>query len=232
MTYTTIKATDGSGEFKAYVAKPSTLPAPAIVVIQEIFGVNKVMRDICDDLAAKGYIAISPDLFWRQEPGVDITDQSQAEWDKAFELFGGFDVDKGVEDLIATLDVIRVDKDCSGKVGSLGYCLGGKLAFLMAARSNADCNVSYYGVGINELVGEKEHITNPLLMHVAAEDGFVDKDAQEIMEDELIGFNQIEYHRYDDVDHAFARVGGDHYDEDAARLDNERTHTFLDKNLK
>ena len=232
MSYVTIKATDGSGEFKAYVSKPEKTPAATLVVIQEIFGVNKVMRDICDEYAKQGYLTICPDLFWRQEPDVDITDQTQEEWDKAFELFGGFDVDKGVEDLQATASFIRNHDDSNGKVGSIGFCLGGKLAYLMASRTDTDCNVSYYGVGLNELVDEKGNIDKPLLMHVASEDKFVDKDAQEVMEAELIGHDHIDYNKYEGVDHAFARVGGEHYDQDAATLANKRTAEFLRENLK
>src|SRR6195952_1910837 len=97
------------GAFSAYVARPAAAKAPAVVVIQEIFGVNAVMRGICDDLAAQGYLAVCPDLFWRIEPGIDITDQSDAEWKRAFELFNAFDVDAGVKDIQATIDTIRDD---------------------------------------------------------------------------------------------------------------------------
>src|SRR5690606_11793845 len=105
----TVTIETGAGSFTAYVARPAAAKAPAIVVIQEIFGVNAVMRQITDDLAAQGYLAICPDLFWRIEPGIDITDQSEAEWAKAFELFNAFDVDKGVEDIQATIDKVRAD---------------------------------------------------------------------------------------------------------------------------
>ena len=114
----TINAQDG-GTFSAYVAGDQNISkgSPGILVIQEIFGVNQVMRDICDDLAAQGYVALCPDLFWRQEPGVDITDKSKEHWDKAFKLFGGFDVDKGVEDLKSSLAALR--KITGGKVGTV-----------------------------------------------------------------------------------------------------------------
>ena len=138
MTEVTIRAADG-GSFKAYLATPKGAKGPGIVLIQEIFGVNKVMRDLADGFAAAGYVVLCPDLFWRQEPGVDITDQSKAEWDKAFSLYQGFNVDKGVDDLKATLAALRQHPACSGKVGSVGYCLGGKLAYLMATRSDSDC---------------------------------------------------------------------------------------------
>src|SRR4051812_11280686 len=170
----TIKTPDG--DFSAYVARPGAAKAPAVVVIQEIFGVNQVMRDITDGLAAQGYLAICPDLFWRIEPGIDITDHSEAEWKRAFELFNAFDVEAGVKDIQATIDAIRADAGCNGKVGSVGFCLGGLLAYLTATRTDVDAAVAYYGVGIDKHL--TENVSHPLLMHVAAEDGFVPKEAQ------------------------------------------------------
>src|SRR5436305_4186433 len=132
----TISTEDGT--FSAYVTRPAKPSAPAVVVIQEIFGVNQVMRDITDGLAAQGYLAICPDLFWRIEPGIDITDKTPAEWKRAFELFNAFDVEAGVGDIAATLAHVRADSGCTGKVGAVGYCLGGQLAFLTATRTDAD----------------------------------------------------------------------------------------------
>ena len=127
----TINTPDGS--FKAYVARPAVQPAPAIVVIQEIFGVNADLRQTCDELAAQGYLAISPDLFWRMEPGVDITDQSEEEWKKGFALYTAFDRDTGVEDIAATMDAARSLPGANGKVGLMGYCLGGLMTFITTA---------------------------------------------------------------------------------------------------
>jgi carboxymethylenebutenolidase len=134
------------GKFSAYVARPRTVPAPGLLVIQEIFGVNQVMRELADGFAAQGYLALCPDLFWRQEPGIQITDKTEAEWQKAFALFKGFNVAKGVNDLVVSLEHLRGLPDCTGAAGSIGYCLGGKLAYLMTTRSSSDCNVGYYGV--------------------------------------------------------------------------------------
>lgn len=223
----TINAQDG-GTFSAYVAGDQN-KGPGILVIQEIFGVNQVMRDICDDLAAQGYVALCPDLFWRQEPGVDITDKSKEHWDKAFKLFGGFDVDKGVEDLKSSLSALR--KLSNGKAGTVGYCLGGKLAFLMAARSDVDAAVSYYGVGLADLTGEVGNIKKPLLMHVATEDKFVPKDQQASVKAAVAGNANVTLHEYHGNDHAFARVGGEHYDKDAAYAANTRTAAFFKKHL-
>src|ERR1700722_15084375 len=162
----------------AYVAKPAADKAPAIVVLQEIFGVNAVMRGVCDALAAQGYLAVCPDLFWRIEPGIDITDQSEAEWKRAFELYTAFDVDKGVADIAATVPEARKSPECNGKVGAVGFCLGGLLAYLTATRTDCDASVGYYGVGIQNHLGETETLTKPLMLHLAEEDSYTPKDAQ------------------------------------------------------
>lgn len=223
----TITAHD-SGSFDAYVSMPETdMPVGAVIVIQEIFGVNAVMRNICDELAQSGYIAVCPDLFWRQQPGIQLTDQSDAEWQRAFELYKGFDVTLGVEDLKTTLAAVRRLDGCNGKVATLGYCLGGRLAYLMACRSDADCNVSYYGVAIDENLDEAGSITNPLLMHVAELDKFVPPAAQQKIVDTFKNNDHVQVNVYAGVDHAFARIGGAHYDAEAANLANFRTADFL-----
>ena len=119
-------------------------------------------------------------------------------------------------DLKAGLAHLRAHGDCNGKVGSVGYCLGGKMAFLMATRSDADCNVSYYGVGLNELLGEADNISHPTLLHVAAKDQFVPPEAQAAIASGLSGHPQVTLQVYGEQDHAFARVGGEHYDKAAA----------------
>lgn len=225
----TIRTKDG--EFGAYVARPAKETAPAIVVIQEIFGVNQVMRDVTDGLAGQGYLAICPDLFWRIEPGIDITDQTEAEWNRAFELFNAFDTDKGVEDIQATIDAIRADPGCSGKVGAVGFCLGGLMAYLTAARTDADASVAYYGVGIEKNLVEVEKLARPLLLHIAEEDGFVPKEAQQLIIASLKDHAQIEIHTYPGRDHAFARPGGQNYDEADARLAGGRSLAFFAKAL-
>ncbi len=231
MTDISIPAGDG-GSFSAYVAKPAGGgPAPGLVVIQEIFGVNQVMRDLCDGFAAQGWLAVCPDLFWRQEPGVQITDKTQEEWNRAFALMNGMDQDKAVDDLKATLAWLRQNPDCTGKAGSVGYCLGGRLAFMMAARSDSDANVSYYGVGLDGLVGEAASITKPLLMHIAEKDQFVPAEAREKVLAAVKGNPNVTAHVYPGMDHAFARAGGAHFDAEAAELANGRTAAFFKQHL-
>src|SRR5690606_24552340 len=163
------------GGFRAYVARPSGTPRAAVVAIQEIFGVNAVMRGKADWLAREGFLAIAPDLFWRLEKDVDITDQSEAEWAKAMDLMKRFDLDKGVQDIQATIAHARGLG--AAKVGAVGYCLGGLLAYLTATRTDADASVGYYGVNIPAFLGEAANIKKPLMLHVAGKDGFVDEKA-------------------------------------------------------
>lgn len=225
-----LKTPDGS--LSAYVAKPANSgEGPGVVVIQEIFGVNKVVRDIADQLADQGYFAIAPDLFWRIEPGVDITDQSEAEWAKAFDLFGKFNVDTGVADIQVAIDALRAMPGVTGKVGTVGYCLGGLLAYLSATRTNADASVSYYGVNIASLLGEASKISKPILLHVAAKDQFVPPDAQAQMAAELGPNPHATMLSYAGQDHAFARPGGAHFHADAARSANAATLAFFSAHL-
>ena len=227
-----IAARDGSGTFSAYLATPEGGRGPGIVVIQEIFGVNEVMRAISDDFAAQGYVALCPDLFWRQEPGIELSDQSQQDWDRAFELYKGFDVDLGIKDIAASLAALRALAGVSGRTGAVGYCLGGLLAYLTACRTNVDAAVGYYGVGIDGYLDEASSIAGHLMLHIAGEDGFVDKAAQARIHATLDPHPRVVIHDYPGVDHAFARPGGAHYDADAARLANERTAEFFAHHLK
>ena len=227
----TIRAADG-GSFSAYLATPSAGRAPGIVLIQEIFGVNKVMRDLADGFARQGHVVLCPDLFWRQEPGIQITDQTDAEWQKAFSLYKGFNEAKGVDDLKSTLTHLRHLPACSGKVGSVGYCLGGKLAYLMATRTDIDGSVGYYGVGIEGALDEAKSIKKPLMLHIAEKDQFCPPDAQAKIKDALKGNAHVTLHSYAGMDHAFARVGGQHYDKAAADQANQRTADFFKKNLR
>jgi carboxymethylenebutenolidase len=224
------------GTFKAYCARPSQPPPgvknmPGIVLIQEIFGVNDVMRRTADEFAKQGYIVLCPDLFWRIKPGIQITDKTQKEWDLAFALFQKFDQNKGTEDLGSTMDELRRTPGCSGKVGAVGYCLGGKLAYLMSARTTIDCSVSYYGVAIDAALNEASKIKKPLMLHVAEDDQFVPHDVQDKMR-AVLGKNPlVTMHTYPGVNHAFAREGGKNFDADSARVANKRTNDYLMKYL-
>jgi carboxymethylenebutenolidase len=218
-------------EFGAYCAAPESGNGPGLIVVQEIFGVNANMRKLCDDFAAQGYIAVCPDLFWRQQPGIQLTDKTPAEWERAFELYQGFDVEAGLCDLLLTLGHIRKMEGCNGKVGTVGYCLGGKLAYLLATRSDVDVAVSYYGVELDKYLGEVPEIRMPLLLHIAGLDKYVPPDSRAKILKSIARNPVITAHVYENADHAFARIAGQNYDREAAELAQKRTLEFLADSL-
>lgn len=225
-----IKSYD-DGEFEAYLSLPAAGYGPGILLLQEIFGVNRVMRDIADWYADRGFVALCPDLFWRQEPGVQLTDQSDEEWQRAFALYRGLDETKAVEDAAASLAFLRQHPACNGKVGAVGFCLGGKLAYLLAARFDPDCSVGYYGVGIEAALDEAANLRAPLMLHIAGKDQFCPPPAQARIHKALDARPLVTLHDYEGQDHAFARVGGAHFDAQAAELANLRTLEFFARHL-
>lgn len=227
----TIPSKDGES-FSAYIAMPEQTPAPCVIVIQEIFGINQGIREKCDWLASEGYIACAPDLFWRIKPGIELSDRNEQELARAFELFGEFNIDQGIEDIKATIHTLKGHADSTGKVGCLGYCLGGKLAYLTACRTNINSSIGYYGVGIEELLAEANNIKAPLALHIAENDGFVPPPSQEKIHEGLDNHDQVTLYDYPAVDHAFTRVGGDNYNEEAAKIADDRSLNFLKEHLK
>jgi carboxymethylenebutenolidase len=226
----TLKSFDG-GEFEAYFALPAGGYGPGIVVLQEIFGVNEFLRHVCDWYAAHGFVAICPDLFWRQERGVELTDRTEAGWQKAFELYQGLDEAKAVEDSAAAVEFLRQHPACSGRVGAVGFCLGGNLAWLLSARFKPDCAAGYYGVSIEKTLNEAKNLSSPLMLHIAGKDQYCPPEAQKQIHDVLDHNPLVTIHDYAEQDHAFGRPGGEHYEEGAAELANLRTLEFFVRNL-
>ena len=226
----TIPTLSGTEEFTAYVARPTDRPKAAILVIQEIFGVNAGIRRKCDKLAEEGYLAIAPDLFWRLEHGVELDPDVEPEFQRALDLMGRFNQDQGIRDIEATIHYIRREESVP-KVGCVGYCLGGRLALMTAARTDIDASVGYYGVGIDGLLGEKHAIANPLMLHIPTEDGFVDKNTQKAMHEGLDDHPKVTLHDYEGLDHGFATEFGKRRSEDAAQLADSRTAEFFARHL-
>ena len=225
-----IKAEDG-GACQGFLATPDSGGGAGVIVLQEIFGINYFMRETCHRLAAQGYLALCPDLFWRQEPNVELSDMTEGEWGKAFGYYQGFDMDNGVADAGAALEQLRGLEGCSGKVGAVGYCLGGMLAYLVGARTKADASVGYYGVGIQDALGEAANISGPHMMHIAELDQFVPPEAQTAIKAGLGSNAKVTIHSYANVDHAFARTGGEHFDAASATQANTRTAEFFAQHL-
>ena len=229
MTNIEIETLDGQ-RMGAYRAAPEEAPRAAIVVIQEIFGVNAGIRRKCDALAAAGYLAIAPDLFWRIEPGIELDPDVPDQMQQALALIPRFDQDAGIRDIEATIRAARAEVD-GGKVGAVGYCLGGRLAYLTATRTDVDASVGYYAVGIDQLLGEKHAIAHPLMLHIAGDDGFVDAATQQAMHEGLDDHPKVTLHDYPGEDHGFATEMGARRSEQAAQRADERTAAFFRENL-
>jgi len=226
----TISALDGEGSFNAYVAKPEGEAKAAIIVIQEIFGVNPGIRKKCDDWAELGYLAVAPDLFYRMKSGIELDPDIEAEFNEALEYFGKYDPDDGVKDIAATIDWIRNSAGAI-KVGCVGYCLGGRLAYMAAARTDIDASVGYYGVMIDQMLEEKDAIANPLMLHIPTEDHFVGPEAQAAIHAALDPHPKTTLHDYEGFDHGFAAEAGKRRADEAAQLADARTRDFFAANL-
>ena len=226
----TINGQDGA--FDAYIARPEGLPAPGVVVLQELFGVNADIRKHCDELAEQGFIAVAPDLFWRQEPGVDLSVTSEPDWQHGLRLYQAYDRNAGARDVKDTADTVAKMPECTGKVAVLGYCLGALMTFLTAVRYRVDAAVAYHGGDTEQYLGELNGLHAPLLMHLAEEDEFISKTAQAEIKKALASKPNATVYSYPGQRHAFSRHNGAHYNAAAAALANGRTSEFLIQQLR
>ena len=226
----TIEGQDGT--FNAYIARPKIMPAATVVVLQELFGVNADIRKTCDELAEQGFIAVAPDLFWRQEPGVDLSVTSEADWQHGLRLYQAYDRDAGVRDISDTLDTVAKLPECTGKIAVQGYCLGALMTFLTAMRCHVDAAVAYHGADTEKYLGEVDNLSAALLMHLGEEDEFISKAAQAQIKKALAGNPYATVYSYPGQCHAFARHNGAHSDAAAATLANGRTSEFLHQHLR
>ena len=231
MAYVEIPTLDGEGRFKAWRAEPEGTPKGAIVVIQEIFGVNEGIRRKADHWASLGYLGLAPDLFWRLEPGIELDPDIPAEFQQALGLMQRFDQDQGIADIEATIRYARAQLPAGGRVGAVGYCLGGRLAFMTSTRTDVDASVGYYGVGLEGLMGEKHAIARPLLLHIAGADHFVTPDKQKLIHEGLDDHPKVTLHDYPGEDHGFAAEMGKRRSERAAQLADGRTEAFFTEHL-
>jgi len=221
-----------AGAFGAFIVRPKTLPAPAVVVLQELFGVNADIRKHCDNLGEQGFIAVAPDLFWRQEPGIDLGVTSEADWQHGLRLYQAYDRDAGVRDVKDTIDTVSMLPGCTGRVAVLGYCLGALMTFLTAVRYGLDAAVAYHGGDTEKYLDEVVGLRAPLLMHLAEEDEFMSKTAQAEIKTALASNPYATVYSYPGQRHAFTRLNGAHYNAAAAALANGLTSEFLNRQLR
>lgn len=224
-----VQALDSSGSFNAYRARPAGEAKGAVVVVQEIFGINPGIRAKVDSWAAKGYAAYALDLFWRDKPGLELDPDVPEQFQEALGYYQRFDRDKGVADIEATIRTARIET--GKKVGVTGYCLGGLMTFLSATRTDADASAAYYGGGIDGFLGETHAIARPLLLHFAEQDHFIPPEAVAKISDALKDNARVEIHVYPGVDHGFATEIGQRRNDEAAKLADSRTEAFFAKHL-
>ena len=230
MSEITVTAKDG-GKFKAYLALPAKTPAPAVAILQEVYGVNRFIKRISDYWAAQGFVVASPDVYWRMEPGIALDPETPGHREKARAWGQKLDVDKAVEDVTALVEHLRGMPKCTGKVRVSGYCLGGKLAYLQGTRGTADCNVSYYGVGIENFLGEAGNLKNPLMLHIGEADSWTPPEVRKQLDGVLSGFAHVTSYVYENTDHAFAREGATTDVPAMRELANGRTLEFFRSHL-
>jgi carboxymethylenebutenolidase len=229
-TNTEIPSLDGKAAIPAYVARPEGTPKAAIIVIQEIFGVNQGIRKKADNWAARGYLAVAPDVFWRQKPGIELDADIPEQFQEAVGYMMKHDMDLGIRDVEAAIHWIRRQEGIA-KVGLVGFCMGGRVAYMAAARTDIDATVGYYGVMIDQMLGEKHAISRPLMLHIPTADGFVPPETQKAMHEGLDDHPRVTLHDYEGLDHGFASELGARRVEDAARLADARTAEFFAEHL-
>jgi carboxymethylenebutenolidase len=228
-SYIDIDSHDGQ-RFRAYHAAPAQGSGPGVVLLQEIFGINGYMRSMADRFAEEGYVVLVPDLFWRMKPGVELG-YGEADFREALGYNEALDIDLAVRDIGSTLDALRALPMQAGKVGAIGYCLGGKLAMLAAARLDLDCAVSYYGVGLDAYIDEMPSIRCPMLFHFAGDDAFCPPATRELLLTAFAANPRVEAHVYPGCDHAFATPERSHFDKPAATMAYSRTVSLLRRTL-
>jgi carboxymethylenebutenolidase len=227
---TSIPAWGSDEEVPVYMATPVSQTTAAVIIMPEIFGVNAGIRKKCDDWAALGYLALAPDVFWRTAPGVELDPEIPEQLQEAFGYFQRFDANLGVQDIEAAIRWLRREQGVA-KVGLVGFCLGGRMAYMAAARTDIDASVGYYGVMIDQMLTEAHAIANPLMLHIPTADHFVGPEAQAAIHAGLDSHTKVVLHDYPGLDHGFAAEMGPRRDEAGAQLADQRTRQFFAEHL-
>jgi carboxymethylenebutenolidase len=225
----TIKSRDG-GSFSAYFSSPDDAPRPGLAICTEVFGVNAHMRSVAERFAAQGFAALVPDLFWRIEPGLEIPYDKEG-LKRGSEIVAAFDMDRGAEDLGEAIGVLRQSRQCNGKIGVVGFCVGGALAYLAAARSGVDAAVSYYGKGIENYLAEAERIRCPMVLHFGGADRFIPPALIDRIASALAHRPKIAVYTYPGVDHGFNSEDRPAYNAEVAKLAMQRTLAVLNEGV-
>ncbi len=224
-----ITANDG-GRFSGYLALPKTAKAPGVVIIQEIFGVNDHIREVVDEYAAAGYLALAPDMFWRIEPNVQLG-YTPEEVQKARAYRPKFILDLGVRDIEATIAAMRAMPECDGKVAVVGYCFGGLMAYLTAARTDVLAASCYYGGGIDGFLSEAHAVKCPIQFHFGSKDAAIPAEVWDKVRGAFAGRADAEVFVYEGAQHGFNCTRRASFDPEASRLARARTLEMLRKTI-
>jgi carboxymethylenebutenolidase len=222
----------GTGRMLCYLALPARPNGAALVVLQEIFGVNAYIRSVVDSFADAGFVTIAPDLFWRQTPGVQLSPADPADRERATALMKGLDTQLALADATAAVKFAQGQLQATAPALAVGYCLGGKLSFLLAATGAVEAAVSYYGVGIHQVLADAGRIKGRVLLHVAQADPLCPPDAQAEIARALTALGtRAQVLTYPGVGHAFARPGGAGFNQEATAQADRATLAFLRQGL-
>jgi carboxymethylenebutenolidase len=219
-------ATEGARSFDAYLAKPAQPRGPAILVLSDMFGLNEPIRAVADHYAARGHAALVPNLFWRSDiPGAISYDDPQhaAAWARLQAL----DLDVVAADMRAATDWLRAQPFSNDKVAAIGFCGGGRFAFLAATRCGVDAAASLYGLGVSQHLGEVGNARCPVQLHYGLKDQHIPREEIDAVSAGVRGRPNIEVLLYPEAGHSFANPVRPTYDAAAAKLAGERFDAML-----
>jgi carboxymethylenebutenolidase len=217
--------------YNGYLATPPAGKGPGLLLIQEVFGVNSHIRDVADLYAMEGFVVLAPDVFFRIKPGIELS-YSPEDLSEGISYAQKLDFDQTVSDLTDAAKALRSLPNVTGKVGAVGFCMGGFLTYLLAANKAIDAGVAYYGGGIDRNIDKASNIDCPLLMHFAEKDKFIPMTAVEMIKQTLKAKTDIKVYTYPGVDHGFNCDQRSAYDRKAAMLAYGRSVAFLHRNLE
>jgi carboxymethylenebutenolidase len=219
-----VAATSG-GKYGAYLSLPPAGKGPGLVLFQEIFGVNRHIRAVADQYALDGFVVLAPDLFWRDAPRVELGYEG-ADRDRALVLMKAADPKLLAEDVKTTVAALRARPEVVGKVGTAGYCMGGRLAYVAAATAGVDAASSFYGGGIQDHLDRVASISCPMQFHYGAKDTGIPMEAVEKVRAAFAG-KKAEFWIYPDAGHGFNCWDRASYHPASASLAHGRTLAFL-----
>ena len=222
--------TNNGNAFRGYLSLPPAGSGPAIVLIQEIWGVNSHIRAVADQYALDGYVVLAPDVFWRLKPGVDLT-YDDAGSAQAFDYMKKLDFPMAVQDLTRAVSMLRGMPEVTGGVASLGFCMGGLLSYLCAANAGVDAAVCYYGGGIDSQLDQAAKVTCPILFHFAEKDHYITKSAVDAVRGAFGNARNAVIETYPDVDHGFNCWERPSYNQKASAVAHGMSLSFLGKVL-